>query len=283
MKSLGIFAILIATTLQIAAQDAAQKIYDTERAFEKMVAEKGINAGFIEYLSPLGVMFFPEPANAREVYAGRPASPAALTWNPIKIEVSSNGALGYSIGNSIYRPKGEDDPQAFHGHYLSVWTRQPSGEYRAALDTGINHDKPATSQPSWTPSATLPAEANPKNLFAGDSSIGFFRMAENRGRAAAYKTYAADDIYVLRQGRLPIVGRSAALDFFDDEKLSIKYAKRRSFIEAGDLAYVYSSYTLVDKDGSEKEKGSYVQVWKLREGKWRIAADVVIPIPPQKS
>jgi len=281
MKLIWALVILISIPLAAFAQNPAQKIYDTEREFEKMVGEKGINAGFTEFLSPLGVMFFPEPSNARDRWRSRSPSPAALTWNPIKIEVSANGALGYSIGNSIYRPKGKDDTSELHGHYLSVWTRQPSGEYRAALDTGINHEKPRTKIPDWKSSAVAAqVESNEKRLFAGDSTIGFYRMAESRGLAKAYKEFAADDIYLFRQEKEPFVGRKAAINFLEDEKLNIKFVKRRSFIEAGDLAYVYSTYSLTDKNGSEKEKGSFVQVWKLRNGRWQIAADVFVPIPP---
>src|SRR5688572_16599963 len=109
MRFLVIAALLFSTSVLAFSQDNAQKIYDTERAFEKAVAEKGINAGFIEFLSPLGVIFRPEPVNAREWWSSRPASPASLTWNPIKVEVSANGALGYSIGNSIYKPEGKSD------------------------------------------------------------------------------------------------------------------------------------------------------------------------------
>jgi ketosteroid isomerase-like protein len=283
MKYLLAGLIVCLSSLVSVSQDNAQKIYDTERAFEKMVAEKGINAGFIEYLSPVGVMFFPEPANAREVYSKRPPSPAALTWNPIRIETSWNGALAYSIGNSIYKPKGKDDITEYYGHYLSVWARQPNGEYRAALDIGINHPKPASVEPDWRPGASITSETSAKGSFAGDSSIGFYRMAEDRDFARAYKSYAADDIFMMREGRLPIVGRNAAADYIGDQKLTVKFVKRRSFIEAGDLAYVYSGYMLFDKKGVEKEKGSYVQVWKLRGGRWLIAADVFVPIPPPKT
>lgn len=136
MRSVAVAAIILSTSIISFSQENAQKIYDTERAFEKMVAEKGIRDGFIEFLSPQGVIFTPEAVNARESWRSRPPSPAALTWNPVKIGVSSNGALGYAIGNSIYRPKGKDDPDEFHGHYLSVWTRQPNGDYRAALGHG---------------------------------------------------------------------------------------------------------------------------------------------------
>lgn len=284
MKLVRTFIVALLFSIAVLPQEPAQKIYDTERAFEKMVAEKGISAGFVEFLSPLGVIFRPEPVNGREWWRSRPPSPAALTWNPIKIEVSSNGALGYSIGNSIYRPKGNADTDKFHGHYLSIWTRQPNGDYRAALDTGVNHEKPSIVEPTWKSSSTgIVSESNPKNTFAGDSSIGFYRMAENRGLAKAYKAYAAEDIYLFRQEKQPFVGRSASVDYLEKEKSNIKFVKRRSFIEAGDLAFVYSTYALNDKNGIEKEKGSFVQVWKLRNGSWQIAADVFVPIPLPKS
>ena len=279
MRFLAAAVIVIATSLVSFAQNYAEQIYETERAFEKAVAEKGLNAGFIEFLSPVGVMFFPRPENAREVYSKRSPSPAALTWNPIKIEVSSNGALGYSIGNSIYRPKGKTDPTEIHGHYLSVWARQLNGKYLAALDTGINHERPSVIVTDWRPGSAPVPEANTKNTFAGDSSIGFYQMAENRGLARAYKSYAAEDIYMLRDGKLPFVGREAAVDFIEDQKMSVGFTKRKSFIEAGDLAYVYSGYILTNKKGVEAERGSFIQVWKRRGDRWLIAADVFIPIP----
>lgn len=236
----------------VSAQNTATLIYDTERAFEKAVAEKGLNAGFIEFMAPTAVMFFPRPENAREVFSRRPPSSAALTWNPIKIEVSSNGALAYSIGNSIYRPKGKGDPNTIHGHYLSVWSRQPNGEYRAALDIGINHPAPAKTETEWKTAPGVASETNPKNKFAGDSSIAFYQSAESRGFGRAYKMYGAEDMYLLREGHLPLVGKAAAADFIEDRKLAVRFTKRKSFIEAGDLAYVYSGYVLLDSRGSRR-------------------------------
>src|SRR5688572_1348979 len=149
MKALSTLITTLLFVFAAGGQDVAQKIYVTERAFEKLAAEQGIRAGFLEYLAADAVMFFPEAANARETWSKRPASPAALTWNPISINVSSNDALGYSIGNSVYRPKGKDDPAGFAGHYISVWRRQPNGDYRAVLDTGINHAAPAKAVAEW--------------------------------------------------------------------------------------------------------------------------------------
>ena len=280
MKFLAAAVLVFSASLFSSAQDYSKQIYDTERAFEKAVAEKGIKAGFIEFLSPTGVLFRPGPVNGRESWRTRPATPAALTWNPIKIEVSANGAIGYSIGNSIFKPKGKDDTNEIHGHYLSIWTRQPDGTYRAALDTGVNHEKPVAAEVGWKPGPGLPSGLNEKIPAAADASVGFFQMVDHRGAARAYKAYAADDIYLFRDGKRPFAGRDAALDFLNRQEMPVKFQKRKSFVEAGDLAYIQSGYTITDRSGNEKEKGNFVQVWKLRNGKWQIVADVFVPLPP---
>lgn len=260
-------------------QDLGRKIYATERAFKKMVAEKGINAGLIEYLAPDGVMFFPEAANARERWKMLPTSPATLIWNPVWIDVSSNGALAYSIGNSLYRENGKDDPIAFYGHYISIWSRQMNGDYRAVLDAGINHEKPAATPVDWKSPADSGKEKNAKKISAADSSVGFYQTAEQQGSDKAYKQYLADDVYLLRENKQPFIGKKAALEYLRQGKSNIKFARRKSFIEAADLAHVFNIYTITNKAGKEIERGNFVQVWKLRGDKWQIVADVFVPIP----
>ncbi|HLA94413.1 MAG TPA: hypothetical protein VK612_01745, partial [Pyrinomonadaceae bacterium] len=60
MRQIGIVVVILVLGFAADAQSSALKVYETEKAFEKLVAEKGLNAGFVEFLSPLGVMFFPE-------------------------------------------------------------------------------------------------------------------------------------------------------------------------------------------------------------------------------
>jgi ketosteroid isomerase-like protein len=276
MKAIIGLVMLALGLLTASAQNAAQKIYETERAFERMASEKGVPAAFVEYLAPDGVMFFPEPANGRATYAKRTNNGASLTWNPILIDVSSNGVLAYSIGNSIYRPKGKGDPTGYAGHYLSIWMRQRDGGYRAVLDTGIQHEAPEKVVTEWRSPASVPfAEPRPS---AADSSTGFFQLAAI-DPVKAYKNYFADDVYLLRDGHAPVVGKKAAGDFLSKEKKIVRFAKRHSFVEASELAYHYIPYNVLGKDGKETERGHIVQVWKLFKDKWRIVADVLIPIP----
>jgi len=274
--------ICLASVIVASSQSSEQRIYDTERAFERLVAEKGIRAGFLEYLSPDAVMFFPEAANARETWTKRPASPATLTWNPVLIFASSNDVLAYSIGNSVYRPKGKNDPTGFAGHYLSFWVRQANGEYRAVFDTGINHDAPAAVTTEWSVPAGSGVEKNERRLSAADSATPFFVKAESDGAVKAYQSYLAEDAILMRDGSMPFKGRSAAIDHLKKGKTVIKFAKRKSFVEAADLAYHYSGYTEIDTNGREVGRGNYAQVWRLRSGKWQIVADIFVPLPAAK-
>jgi len=278
MKVLIIVTVCLLVSLSISAQTPVQKIYDTERAFEKMVAEKGINAGFIEYLTADGVMFTPQQVNGRESWRSRPESPASLTWNPIFIDVSSNGSLGYSIGNSIYRPKGKADPPSYNGHYLSIWMLQSDGSYRAVVNTGINHKEPANST-IWTSPENSGFEKNISKIAAADATIGFYSLAKSAGLGKAFKDHVADDGVVMRDGGLPLTGKQAILGHFKSDSSKIHFSQRRSFLQAANLAYVHGPYKRVDKNGKEIENGNFIHVWRLRNGKWQVAVDVAIAIP----
>ena len=260
-----------------ASQGVHKQIANTEREFERTVAEKGVNAGFIEYLSPVGVMFMPDAVNGREAWRTRPASTAALTWNPIWIDVSSNGVLAYSIGNSQFRPKGKDDTQVYYGHYISIWLKQPNGDFRAALDTGIHHEKPSSEPTEWKSPADSGRETNPDKISAADSAVAFYQSASESAPGKAYRSFLGDDAIVMREGKLPAFGKKAALALLESEN-RIAFAKRKSFTEAVDLAYVHSPYSITDKKGSVVERGNFVQVWKLRGKRWLIVADVLIPL-----
>lgn len=279
MKILVAISLVAFCTCFSLGQETVKKIYDTEKAFERMVAGQGINAGIIEFLAPDGVMFVPEATNARKWWKSQPASPATLTWNPVWIDVSSNGALAYSIGNSVYRERGKDDPTVFYGHYISIWSRQMNGEYRAVVDAGINHEKPVSTPIDWKSPADIGKEKNAKGISAADSAVGFYQTAEQQGSQKAYKEYLADDVYLLREGTLPLVGKKAAINFLKEGKSNIKFARRKSFIEAADLAHVFNIYTITDRSGAEIERGNFIQVWKLRGDKWQIVADALVPIP----
>lgn len=269
--------ILLSTT--IIAQNDLQKIYETEKAFERAAAERGINQSFIEFSAPDGICFMPGyPVNCRKYFKASKASTAALFWNPNFVDVSSNGAIGYTTGNSIYRPQGKDDPNAYYGEYMTVWQRQPDGKYLAVVDLGISHEKPSAIETKWSAPASSGKELNEQKSSAADVAAGFFEMAQTQGLHKAYKTFLADDARLFRAGKFPLIGKKAALAEVKKEKSTISFTKRSVFSGAADLAYTTNSYTLTDKNGREAEKGNFVQIWKLRNGRWQIVLDMFVPV-----
>jgi ketosteroid isomerase-like protein len=280
MKKLLISAIIIFTFTNIFAQNNLQKVYDTEKAFEKSAAEKGINEAFIEFLAPDGLVFVPDRTNGREFWKNRPKSAAALSWNPTFVDVSSNGVMAYTTGNSIYKPKGKDDTNAIYGEYATVWQRQPNGNYLAVLDLGISHDQ-ANNETKWISPIDSGKELNEKKYSAADYSTAFFEAAAKQGLSKAYKTFLANDARLLREGKMPIIGKENALKEFKNDKSKIVFTKRSFFVGAADMAYISNTYTATDKNDKPIEKGNFLQVWKLHGNRWEIVLDAFVPIPAE--
>ncbi len=254
-----------------------QKIYEAEKSFEQTIAEQNINRAFLAFLAPDGVIFHPQRINGREFWKTQADSTADLRWNPNYVDVSSNGAVGWTTGNSIYRAKGKADPNAYYGEYLSIWERQPDNRYLIVLDCGISHDKPNTIETAWKSPADSGKEANANNSSAADSTIRFYQTASQNSLEKAYKIFAAEDIHLLREGKMPIIGKSAAASEAKNMKGVIVFPKRSVFNGAADLAYITNTYTLTKPDKTV-EKGNFVQIWKLRGGKWLIVADFFKPV-----
>jgi uncharacterized protein (TIGR02246 family) len=99
----------------------------------------------------------------------------------------------------------------------------------------------------------------------------------NQGNAKAIADLYAPDGQLVMSGSAPIRGtadiRRAVEDMIKtDIEVRINTEKN---IGAGDIAYVYGTYSILErKGGRETERGSYLEVWRRRNGVWRIDLDV---------
>jgi Domain of unknown function (DUF4440) len=80
---------------------------------------------------------------------------------------------------------------------------------------------------------------------------------------------------------MPIFGKDNFLAELKKNKIDIDFAKRSVFFGAADLSYVTNTYTLRNADKSI-EKGNFMQIWKMRGGKWQIVLEILNPIPEEK-
>jgi hypothetical protein len=278
MKIISIFFLTVCGCASLFAQNDLQNIFAAEKAFERAAAEKNLNQAYLEFSAPDATCFYPNPINCRDFWRQRPPSAAFMQWRPTLIDVSANGALGYATGTSVFRRKGKDDPEAGYGEYARIWQRQPDGKYLAVLDIEVAYHKIPKLETDWKSPLSSGHEKNEqKSSAAADASTAFFETATRQGLHPAYKNFLGDDARVLRAGDAAVLAKKDALERFKKDKSQIAFARQTVFMGAADLAYVNSAYTKSDKSGKQTEKGNFLQIWKLRGGRWQIVLDLFLP------
>jgi ketosteroid isomerase-like protein len=278
LKSLFCVVSVLFAVSFASAQPELQKLVDTEKAFAAAGWEKGTPASFLEYMTDDALAFTPDVTNAKTFWSARKDSGGRIKWAPNYADISANGQMGYTTGNWEFFQKGDADKPTGYGQFVTVWTRQKDGNYKWALDIGIDHEKPAAYSTEWTTTALKTRDPNPDNSSAAETATGFQEILTKQGAAKAYKAYAAEDIRLYRDKKMPFIGKKAAMKQIENES-KIVLDKKSSFLGSADLAYNVSRYSRVDKSGKTIESGNYVQIWKLIGGKWRIVLDLFKSVP----
>jgi ketosteroid isomerase-like protein len=118
-------------------------LYDLEARFAKDVAARG-GAGFAEWFAEDGVAL----GNGAAPKIGKIAiaksatwSPAEyqLTWTPTDAMMGPSGDMGYTWGH--YEGRGKDshgNPVLTSGRYITMWRKEPDGNWKVVLDAGAN-------------------------------------------------------------------------------------------------------------------------------------------------
>jgi ketosteroid isomerase-like protein len=286
----GLAAALLTSPLlaqTIDRQAALDSLVAAEKAFSKTAAEKGIRDSFIDFMADDGVMFRPDPVNAKESMRARPAIPGLLSWYPSYAEVSLAGDMGYDTGPSEYREKAGDKPDQMQ--FATVWKRQADGTWKAAVDLGTPDNPPppvtiSLQGPAKVEESALP-KVDPEALKASvlDADRAFAKVGREKGSAAAYPAVLADDARLLRAGRAMTSGKQAALGPLAGDDAPVTWEPAGGGVaRSGDLGYTYG---VVQKRESGPESpwvktGNYIRVWRRQaDGSWRLAFDVLSPRP----
>jgi ketosteroid isomerase-like protein len=298
MKNLAIYAAafwLLLFSFNSFSQDKSnlQKLVETEIAFAKAAEMKGTRAAFLEFLADDAVVFRPGARNGKEFWQAQPDSPALLAWSPAWADVSSDGNLGYTTGAWELRPKGKTDaPNAF-GQYVTIWLKQADGNFKAVLDIGISHEKPASKTVSKGSSVKAAAPSatwkSPVDAGTGETKIEsritlntLTDIFSKRQMSDALFRYLANDAIVLREGRMPFVNKTPAFlelekvdkDFPPDSYLNFDGNISQRY---GNMMYSYGTYKLTHKDKSVSN-WNFLQIWKFRENRWQIVLDIFTPL-----
>ncbi len=114
------------------APGAAQPstIVAVEIAFARAAREQGQWTAFKQFAAPGALLHGANgPFPIEPWLATQTDPPAAVQWEPRAVVISCDGALAVSQGR--YR-----DPEGKVGNFVTVWERQPAGEYRYVFDAG---------------------------------------------------------------------------------------------------------------------------------------------------
>ncbi|HEX8650944.1 MAG TPA: DUF4440 domain-containing protein [Pyrinomonadaceae bacterium] len=276
------------------AQDDLRSLVETERAFSRTAAVKGIRDSFLAYLADDGVLFRPKPVNGKQFLSGRPARPGLLSWEPILAYVSDAGDMGYDTGPWEFREKGPEDKPVAFGYFVTVWKKQADGTWKFVVDIGTSNPQPVQAHAPWQPLAAVDDKKKKKtakkiNVESEQSTLlnldrEFSRDSVAKGTTSAYLSYIADDVRLHREGAFPTTGREAARAALSARQGVMNWEPTKADVSrSGDLGYTYGLYNFKGNgaDGKAGEKGNYLRIWRKQEhGKWKVVLDLLNPIEP---
>jgi ketosteroid isomerase-like protein len=277
-----IFAIAVLASLSVSGALTAKApatLVENEYAFARDVAKQGIRDGFLKYLDPQSMTFEPLPVNAYEFYQTSKPSATKLHWYPVFALTSSSDDFGVDTGPWSAQWTQDGKQQGAHGEWLTVWSSNDQGEWHALFDGGVGHDAPAVAAPALPEHAKV-ARLKPTGQMLSSATAhaalqkaeqDFNDIATKDGLRAAYAAEAADDVRLLQDDVLPLVGKDAVLSKLSADKATLHWVlKGGSAAKSGDLGYVYGmTYALTDKSLATPHN-TYVHVWRLDENGWRL-------------
>jgi ketosteroid isomerase-like protein len=275
------FVTLIIGLKSVCGQDFSaelQSMVDAENTFAKYSKEKNTRDAFLTYLTDSTVLFDKNgPVKGKNSWVQRSPNNSLLFWYPEFVGISTNGDLGFSAGPWEWSPTKETPKPEAHGYYATIWQKYPEG-WKMALDIGANTPGPGlktiglrASNPRTTKKKES-AEITKDVLIALDKNYSDKLIRETAG---FLPDHFSKDGLIIRTGSFP--------DYYpfknlSDKKKTLKFSPMDGDIASSkDLAYIYGrvEYDSV-KDGIESRvNASFLRVWKIENGEWKIVLDVV--------
>lgn len=243
-----------------------------EYDFAAMAKSEGYKAAFLNYLAADAVMLENGPTPAKKRVASRPDLKGTLQWYPTYAVVASTGDIGLSTGPYVIA--NPDNTKKGYGHFLSIWRKQPNGEWRNALDVGVSHAelKPApeplrvTAASGHADSTAAPRTDTSTDIRAAESQ--FAELVKVSGYAAAAQQLAHSELRVYREGRSPATGDTEVSTLLQERDITAVPKVEQAF-GSGDFGY---SYGLIAKN-------QFLHVWKQTNGQWQLLTDLLLALP----
>jgi len=255
---------------------SAKSLVKAENEFAETLAKKGTKSAYGDFAASDGLVFRPNPVNAKEYYRAQPES-KDVSWTPVYAKVSRSGDWGFTTGPFTV---GTDA----YGQYFSVWKAE-DGKWKLALDLGVSHNKPlnkVAAQIVEPKDSYKPIFLNDKERATGANIIATTEKTldatiKSYG-ISAFAGFISPDVRILFPGYEPILGKDKAIAFFNSmiSKATLKTTKVDK-ADGGDLACTYGVAAL-DYKADLRESFNYVFVYERQaDHNWNLIAMVFAP------
>lgn len=131
-----------------ARADAVRRVREADSAFALAADLQGTGVAFATYVAPQGGVFAgPELVTGmsavRAYYDEQQKAGGTLNWRPVYADAAASGDLGFTVGEYVFTGRGTSGTvvQRF-GKYLTIWQRQPDGDWRFVIDGGNQSPTP---------------------------------------------------------------------------------------------------------------------------------------------
>ncbi len=109
------------------------------------------------------------------------------------------------------------------------------------------------------------------------TDLAFSQLSEQKGRNAAFVSYAAEHATLLRPFSMPVTGKDtivALLNKYPDSLYTLTWVPIRADVaRSGEMGFSYGTYSLIIKNIG-KEEGTYCTVWKKdKNHSWKFVLD----------
>jgi ketosteroid isomerase-like protein len=126
------------------------ELLQADKAFSLLSLDQGVEKAYLRYLDDTAVQL-PDggmPLKGKlAIMANVKASVGdmefSLSWEPVDVQVSLSGDLGYTWGYYYLEATGEDgELYAAEGKYASVWRHRAEQGWQVVLDTSNQNEPP---------------------------------------------------------------------------------------------------------------------------------------------
>ena len=285
MRSILIVVICFVVPAIAQGQTPLQEMVKTEQAFSKMAEEKNTRDAFLAFIADDGLLFRPGAVNGKKWLLEHPPPPSdkkpLLAWQPSFAGMAASGDMGFTTGPWEAKNDIKDEKPAGYGHFVTVWKKQPDGSWKFVVDLGISHPQSGGPQTLWEPgdvnqktSTRTVDQTSARNALL-DRDRKYSDDGLKQGLPKAFLSYASPDVRLYRSNDLPFIGREASANALTKAKGQFTWKPISGDVSrAGDLGYTHGTYEVADDTKKVIERGSYVRIWKNRDGVWRIVMDV---------